>query len=223
MEDYTAPSFSLGFDFDDEEEEQPPLPNPSPNRREGFDSDETLDPDQEQEEEEEEAEPLPRAPSPSRYQAAEAGPTTVGGEDCSGRRYRGPLLARGTSAARHKKNNRSPFLQSRASCGTSNFSLHSCVVVSSQAANKLKSAKITPASNASTSASFEASTSNNSFPRLTVTPLRKIHLLDSDLDDPSTNKGRAQDSKGVDTSKKRTQCTQYAMEKNRKTFKWHKT
>ncbi|KAJ6792825.1 Uncharacterized protein M6B38_237560 [Iris pallida] len=224
MEDFTAPSFSLGFDFDDEEEQPPPLPNPSPNRREeDFDSDETLDPDPEDEEEEEEAEEAEPLPRPVLKRLRRGPPPPDPPPEAEEKIVLDDDIEDLSSQEEHRRPDRSPFLQSRASCGSSNFSLHSCGVVSSQAANKLKSAKITPACNASTSASFEASTSNNSFPRLTVSPLRKIQLLDSDLDDPSSNKGRAQDSKEVDTSKKRTQCTQYATENNRKTFKWHKT
>lgn len=84
----------------------------------------------------------------------------------------------------------SPSLQSHASCSSSKVSLHSCGVLSSQSTSKLSTPMISTAYNASTLRSFEASSNKDLFPRLTVSPLRKIHLLDSDSDDPAPCEGK---------------------------------
>jgi len=116
----------------------------------------------------------------------------------------------------------SPSLQSHATCSSSKVSLRYSGVLSSQSTSKFKTPKISQAYKASTPASFEASSSKDLFPRLTISPLRKIHLLDSDSDDPSSSKEKV-DSKEVDPSNKKRkgapfQCT---IRNNEKPFQSH--
>ncbi|KAL5972649.1 hypothetical protein ACLOJK_039454 [Asimina triloba] len=54
-----------------------------------------------------------------------------------------------------------------------------------QKANTSNARKKKPTETASTSASIEASCNKGIFPRLTISPLRKFRLLDSDTDEPS--------------------------------------
>ncbi|XP_058072488.1 uncharacterized protein LOC131221295 isoform X2 [Magnolia sinica] len=93
-------------------------------------------------------------------------------------------------------------MQNRSACSSSKFSLHGQKVQSSQSASKLNDKKNRPASNASTSRNFEASSSQWIFPKLTISPLRKIHLLDSDCDDPSSINDQPKDVKRVGASAK---------------------
>ncbi|XP_077221251.1 uncharacterized protein LOC143854983 isoform X1 [Tasmannia lanceolata] len=78
-------------------------------------------------------------------------------------------------------------IQSRSACSSSKFSLHSHGVIATQPLSKPKSQKSTVASNAPTSTNLEAKSNNGMLPKLTISPLRKIQLLDSDSDDPSNS------------------------------------
>ena len=78
--------------------------------------------------------------------------------------------------------------------------------MTSQQTSKLKAPKISPASNASTSTIVEQSSNKKLFPKLTISPLRKIYLLDSDSDDPSSE-DEYEDGKEVDKSQERRRIT----------------
>lgn len=67
---------------------------------------------------------------------------------------------------------------------TSKLSLHR--VLSSRSTNKLKTPIVSSASNASTLTNLEASKRKKFSANLTISPVRKIQLVDSDSDDPSS-------------------------------------
>ncbi|XP_072994403.1 uncharacterized protein [Typha latifolia] len=70
------------------------------------------------------------------------------------------------------------------SCSSSKFSLRYHGVLNNQPAREVMGPKVSPISNSSTLTVLEESSKKKLFPKLTVSPLRKIHLLDSDSDDP---------------------------------------
>lgn len=78
--------------------------------------------------------------------------------------------------------------------------------MTSQQSSKLKTPKISLASDASTSTIVEQSSNKKLFPKLTISPLRKIYLLDSDSDDPSSE-DEHEDGKELDKSQERRQVT----------------
>ncbi|WVZ87210.1 hypothetical protein U9M48_033886 [Paspalum notatum var. saurae] len=85
--------------------------------------------------------------------------------------------------------------QSVGSCGTSSnfkFSLLNRGVHMTQSAAKAKTSKFTLASNSSASIPLEESCTKKLLPKMTISPVRKIHLLDSDTDaDDEQNQDKA--------------------------------
>ncbi|PAN40184.1 hypothetical protein PAHAL_7G297900 [Panicum hallii] len=91
------------------------------------------------------------------------------------------------------------------SCSTSSnskFSLLNRGVLMTQSATKAKTSKFTQTSNSSASKSLEESCTKKLLPKITISPMRKIHLLDSDTDvDDEQNQNKAK--KPVSPVKKR--------------------
>ncbi|XP_062183665.1 uncharacterized protein LOC133887713 [Phragmites australis] len=91
------------------------------------------------------------------------------------------------------------------SCSTSSnskFSLLNHGVLMSQSATKAKISKFTQVSNSSASKSLEESCTKKLLPKITISPMRKIYLLDSDTDaDDDQNQNKAK--KAVSPLKKR--------------------
>ncbi|KAF8651231.1 hypothetical protein HU200_063478 [Digitaria exilis] len=81
------------------------------------------------------------------------------------------------------------------SCSTSRnpkFSLLNRGVLMTQSTTKTKAPKVTETSNSSASKSLEESCTKKLLPKITISPMRKIHLLDSDSDaDDDQNKNKA--------------------------------
>ena len=81
------------------------------------------------------------------------------------------------------------------SCSTSSnskFSLLNCGVLMTQSATKVKTSKFTQTSNSSASKSLEESCTKKLLPKITISPMRKIHLLHSDTDaDDDENQNKA--------------------------------
>ncbi|KAF8409554.1 hypothetical protein HHK36_005632 [Tetracentron sinense] len=96
-------------------------------------------------------------------------------------------------------------MQYRSGCSSSKLPLHGRRVLTTQSVSKSKAQKNTPASNASTSASLEASSNKLMFPKLTISPLRRFQLLDSDSDDPSASEDIHRYNNKTDLSAKGTQ------------------
>ncbi|XP_078432603.1 rho GTPase-activating protein isoform X2 [Wolffia australiana] len=71
------------------------------------------------------------------------------------------------------------------SCSSSKVSLHGQRVLNTINSKNSKSQKITPTPRAGIPTSVEASSSKRVFPRLTLSPLKRIHLLDSNSDSDS--------------------------------------
>ncbi|KAF9589371.1 hypothetical protein IFM89_023305 [Coptis chinensis] len=69
-------------------------------------------------------------------------------------------------------------------CSSSKFTLRCQKVLNTKISSKPKASKSTPASNASTSTNLGATEDKLMFPKLTVSPLRRFQLLDSDSDEP---------------------------------------
>ncbi|KAG8386130.1 hypothetical protein BUALT_Bualt03G0117000 [Buddleja alternifolia] len=72
-------------------------------------------------------------------------------------------------------------------CSSSKSSLHGQRVLTSESGSQWKSVKKNDFSNASAPANLEMNDSNVIFPKLTVSPLRRFQLIDSDSDDPSVS------------------------------------
>ncbi|KAM7498877.1 hypothetical protein LguiA_023291 [Lonicera macranthoides] len=83
----------------------------------------------------------------------------------------------------HRANEPLP-MQSHSVCSISKFPLRGHGVVTTQLARKKK-----PDSNAPSSSNLETTSSKLTFPKLTVSPLRRFQLIDSDSDDPSISEG----------------------------------
>ncbi|KAJ4976954.1 hypothetical protein NE237_002060 [Protea cynaroides] len=94
-------------------------------------------------------------------------------------------------------------------CSASNRSksqLHCRRVLTAQSVSKNKVWKCTPSSNASTSANLEAADNKLMFPKLTHSPLRRFRLLDSDSDEPSASEDLRQDAGKNDATAKERYC-----------------
>ncbi|PIA50641.1 hypothetical protein AQUCO_01200092v1 [Aquilegia coerulea] len=91
-------------------------------------------------------------------------------------------------------------LQKHSSCKRSKIAANGFIPLSKQFSSKLKARQHTQASNASTVTSMEASSSKTMFPKLTISPLRKFLLIDSDTDDSSSSEDIFEDAKKVDVS-----------------------
>lgn len=91
------------------------------------------------------------------------------------------------------------------SCRTSSnskFSLLSQSVLTTQSTRKTNIAKFTPLSKSVVSKPLEESCTKKLLPKITISPLRKIHFLDSDTDSDD-NKNRTKAKKPVSPIKKR--------------------
>ncbi|XP_020269437.1 uncharacterized protein LOC109844735 [Asparagus officinalis] len=211
--DFSAPSFSLGLDLDldlGEEEGDPSILNP---------------PIQESNQQQETLNQSGRNPPPPSFclgldlESASATIADEGNvnldddiEDFSSPEKEDPRCTE-----------ISPSLQSHATCSNSKASLLYRGILSSQSTSKLKTPMIPPANIASATTTFQASSNKDLFPRLTVSPLRKIHFLDSDSDEPSPSKGKDKIEE-VDPSNQKRKGTpfQSTSRNHEKTFQPHK-
>ncbi|PKA59548.1 hypothetical protein AXF42_Ash016572 [Apostasia shenzhenica] len=230
MEDFSAPSFSLGLDFDtadlraDGEKEGEaeafllkPSRDLSRKEEEGF-----VEPsigESEQElgvqilKEVQEVDP-PRIlrrlrrglpPGPRREAAVPAPSSDVMGEEP---RPESPSVAKFydeieefSSPEKEPRGRPDDFLsgQSNVACSSSKFSLVHRGVVADGSDGKKRTPKVTPSLGVgSTLTSLDSSSAKNIFPRLTISPIRKINLIDSDSDSSSSSK-RSWKNEKVDT------------------------
>ncbi|XP_043690993.1 uncharacterized protein LOC122641763 [Telopea speciosissima] len=97
-------------------------------------------------------------------------------------------------------------IQNRSVSNSSKSQFHGRRVLTGQSISKNKVGKFTPASNASTSANLEAGDSKLMFPKLTLSPLRRFQLLDSDSDEPSTSEDLCHDAGKNDAAAKERHC-----------------
>ena len=88
-------------------------------------------------------------------------------------------------------------------CSSSKFSLHGHGVFTKQSASQCEATKRKHASNIPASANLETSSNKLMFRKLTVSPLRRFKLIDSDSDDPSISEGGYTEANKVHSSLKR--------------------
>ncbi|XP_043688940.1 uncharacterized protein LOC122639951 [Telopea speciosissima] len=98
-------------------------------------------------------------------------------------------------------------VQNHSASNSSKSQLHSRRVLTAQSINNNKVRKYTPSSNASTSANLEGGDNKLMFPKLTLSPLRRFQLLDSDSDEPSVSEDLCQDAGKNDAAAKERQCS----------------
>ncbi|KAE9456644.1 hypothetical protein C3L33_11584, partial [Rhododendron williamsianum] len=91
-------------------------------------------------------------------------------------------------------------------CSSSKFPLHGHGALTKQSASQRQVTKRKEASSTSASASLETSSNKLLLPKLTVSPLRRFQLIDSDSDDPSVSEDANKDTNKVDSSVKEKQC-----------------
>ncbi|XP_077221252.1 uncharacterized protein LOC143854983 isoform X2 [Tasmannia lanceolata] len=191
MADFTAPSFSLGIDLDFDsnpigETVRKSAAESSSNvsvwtfEDDGDFDPETLDPDLLLEEEEEDPPPVLK-----RLRRGAMASSSGMGEPVKLPNVNDEIEE--FSSQEDRCRDEYSTIQSRSACSSSKFSLHSHGVIATQPLSKPKSQKSTVASNAPTSTNLEAKSNNGMLPKLTISPLRKIQLLDSDSDDPSNS------------------------------------
>ncbi|KAI8557599.1 hypothetical protein RHMOL_Rhmol04G0022300 [Rhododendron molle] len=93
-------------------------------------------------------------------------------------------------------------------CSSSKFPLHGHGALTKQSASQRQVTKRKEVSSTSASASLETSSNKLLLPKLTVSPLRRFQLIDSDSDsdDPSVSEDANKDTNKVDSSMKEKQC-----------------
>ncbi|XP_040988800.1 uncharacterized protein LOC121236438 isoform X1 [Juglans microcarpa x Juglans regia] len=78
-----------------------------------------------------------------------------------------------------------PPSQHQSVCSSSKIPLHGCGVLTTESSSQMKARKRKQVSDNPASMSLETSRNASMFPKLTISPLRRFQLLDSDSDDPS--------------------------------------
>lgn len=97
-------------------------------------------------------------------------------------------------------------IQFQSGCSSSKFPLHGHGVLTRQSASQRKVTKRKQASNTPASTSLETSSNKLVFPNLTVSPLRRFRLLDSDPDEPSVSDDVDREANEVDSALEKPQC-----------------
>uniref|UniRef100_A0A5B7BP72 Uncharacterized protein n=1 Tax=Davidia involucrata TaxID=16924 RepID=A0A5B7BP72_DAVIN len=103
-----------------------------------------------------------------------------------------------------RKADEPPSTQYHSVCSNSKFPLHGHGVLTTQSSSQWKVRKRKQDLKALASASLETSSNKLMFPKLTVSPLRRFQLLDSDSDDP-VSEDVNEETKKVDSSSKERQ------------------
>nr|KJB22064.1 hypothetical protein B456_004G027700 [Gossypium raimondii] len=190
MANFDAPSFSLGLDFDADSEPQLPAedhlepilaPNPSASfniieeNADEFESEQVMDSDPDTRPDPPRVlKRLRRAADESSAAKKESEKTLVwdnGDDDIE------------EFSSSQEKNDVDSSTQYHSICSSSKIPLKKLGLVTTQSSSQSSSRKAGQASVASASASLEASHDGLTFPKLTISPLRRFQLLDSDSDD----------------------------------------
>lgn len=195
MEDYDfdPPSFSLGIDLDLQSESQtapPPDPVPHPAKRPSTASNlRTI----EEDDDDDFASPVRVSAPPRVLKRLRLGPKAQSPPppppECPkvehvDRRCNVDDEIEGFSSDEDCP--RGGSLPSNSVCSSSKPSLHGKKVVTSESGIRFNTRKGNEVPSASASINVETRGSNVIFPKLTVSPLRRFQLIDSDSDDPST-------------------------------------
>ncbi|TYG56004.1 hypothetical protein ES288_D08G028200v1 [Gossypium darwinii] len=191
MANFDAPSFSLGLDFDADSEPQLPAedhlepilaPNPSASfniieeNADEFESEQVMDSDPD------------TRPDPPRVlkrlrRAADESSATKKESEKTLVWDNGDDDIEEFSSSQEKNADVDSSTQYHSICSSSKIPLKRLGLVTTQSSSQLSSRKAGQASVASASASLEASHDGLTFPKLTISPLRRFQLLDSDSDD----------------------------------------
>nr|DAD20505.1 TPA_asm: hypothetical protein HUJ06_021968 [Nelumbo nucifera] len=207
MEDFTAPSFSLGLDLDFDSEPQTAPIEASPSQEvpetsnnasfETFQDDgdfqlPALDPGLQSEDPPPRLKRLKRGPATqlSRVFDKQPAPPYLGFDDD----------IEEFSSQEDPREVKHSARQNRSACSSSKFPLHGHRALMTQSTSKAKVHISAPVSNASTSANLDASSSKLMFPNLTISPLKRFQLLDSDSEDPSSSVDACEDAIKTKTS-----------------------
>ncbi|KAG6384308.1 hypothetical protein SASPL_155880 [Salvia splendens] len=163
--DFEPPSFSLGLDFDLSQPQITPPPDPIPQPAKRPSSAPILRPIEEDDDDD--------------FQC----PIRVSEPPRDFKRLRRVTTARPRPCPRNKGT-----LPNYSICSSSKLSLHRKKVVTSEPGNQWISTKGKEFPSSSASINVQSRGSNMIFPKLTVSPLRRFQLIDSDsdFDDPST-------------------------------------
>ncbi|CAK7338491.1 unnamed protein product [Dovyalis caffra] len=206
MADIEPPSFSLGLDF--ETELDPRIPthhrhtstlNPAPNSRPNTSLDNQNDGPQVMDSEEGEefgphvmdSDPEP-APGPTRrLKRLRRGPASqkskVRKVELEGvfRDYGDDDIEEFSSEEDFAVRDANPSTQFSSICSSSKVPLKGCGILTNQSSSLWKGKKKEQALDPSASSSLETGPSGLMFPKLTVSPLRRFQLIDSDSEEPS--------------------------------------
>lgn len=186
--DFEPPSFSLGLDFDLESEPQttpPPEPIPQPAKRPSTaPSLRTI-----QEDDDDDFEFVVRVSDPPRaLKRLRLGPPIRPTSEVEFEDRRCNVDDEIEDFSSDEDCPRAGSLHSNSVCSSSKLSLHGQKVVTSESGIRWNSRKRKEVPSTSTPINVETRSSNVIFPKLTVSPLRRFQLIDSDSDsdDPST-------------------------------------
>ncbi|KAI0495197.1 hypothetical protein KFK09_025347 [Dendrobium nobile] len=231
MEDFSVPSFSLGLDIDladlptegEEEEEEAGHPGlqSCPNQRQEEEESVRKSSIQEWEEiggqetlgEAQEEEPPPRVlkrlrrgpPSSSPAAACISRPSAAGGDLT----HESPPLyddiEEFSSPDKDPKrcSDDYPSTQSHITCSNAKFSLLHRGFLKDNSECKHRASKVPASGCFSTLTSLDARNDKVTFPRLTISPIRKINLIDSDSDDSSNSKDKCRKNEVTGVSLKK--------------------
>ncbi|KAG7953798.1 hypothetical protein I3843_12G128300 [Carya illinoinensis] len=102
---------------------------------------------------------------------------------CSGNRSN--FVVRLTMRLKNFHHKTKVFLEHQSMCSSSKIPLHGCGVLTTESSSQMKARKRKPVSDTPASMSLQTSRNASMFPKLTISPLRRFQLLDSDSDDSS--------------------------------------
>ena len=103
-------------------------------------------------------------------------------------------------------NDAHPPSQYQSMCSSSKIPLHGCGVVTTQSSSQLKARKRKQFSDTSASASLETSRNDLMFPKLTLSPLRRFQLIDSDSDEPPSCDNVSKEVREIGPSSIKRRC-----------------
>lgn len=206
MAEFEPPSFSLGFDFDlDSEPQTTATIDPSFSKRSSTNPSFRLieeDDDFEIPDPPRTLKRLRRGTPPESSSAAVAAQKLESVEMCGNVDDDIEEFSSQEDRQREKEHSSMPH---QSVCSSSKFPLHGHGALTKQSASQRHVTKRKEVSSTPASASLETSSNKLLFPKLTVSPLRRFQLIDSDSDDPSVSEDANRETNKVDSSMKEKQ------------------
>ncbi|XP_059662488.1 uncharacterized protein LOC132308427 [Cornus florida] len=211
MADFEPPSFSLGLDLDFDSEPQPTVrEDPSSKRAQQSSANASFHNDDDDDFESPTMGPDPQIPDPpqtlKRLRRGRTTESTSATQKQELWRSVDEEIEEFSSQEDKREADGPRSTQHHSVCSSSKFPLHGHGVLMTQSANQWKVRKRKQESEVPASASFETSSKKLMIPKLTVSPLRRFQLLDSDSDDPSVSEDVNGESIKVDLSSKEREC-----------------